>query len=220
MSRRPDAAYPLISNRLEHYSNQLLTHFPKCNFWIHESVVARFIGLPTNEEYGQSQALTALLLCIKNGYGGSKRNKTIKATTHNATDLKNEHNVSGICYQEWGRKEEFDQGSLALDKVKRHTRWFKFGDGCTIELGEQLDLLNEIIGVRVPLELTDHDPTIKVPVYAAKRRSKYYKLFYNKQRTRCQPYLNYDVPAITARHKEIFGVTMNSTQIRRRSFDL
>ena len=56
---------------------------------------------------------------------------------------------SGICYQEWGRQEEFEQGSLALDKVKRRTRWFKFGDGCTIELGEQLDLLNEIIGLRV-----------------------------------------------------------------------
>ena len=129
---------------------------------------------------------------------------TNKATSHDATDLKDEHNPSGVCYQVWGVKQEFERGCLSLGPVQRSPRWFKFGDGCTIELGVQMDILNEIIGKRIPLELTEHDPTIRVPVYAAKRRSKYFKLFYNKQQRQCQPYMNYDVPAIAARHKELF----------------
>ena len=113
MSIRPDAAFPLISDRLKHYSDKLLTQqFPTCNCWIHESVVARFIGLPTNEEYGQSESLTALLQCIKQGYGGNRRRGTNVATTHYPVDLQDERNTSRVCYQQWGARQPFERGTL------------------------------------------------------------------------------------------------------------
>ena len=90
-----------------------------------------------------------------------------------------------------------------------------------IELGVQIDILNELFGKRVSLELTDHDPTILVPIYAAKRRKRLHKLFYKKQLSECQPFLNYDVPAMASKYIDVLWPTMemNSTIIRRRSFD-
>ena len=223
MSKRADAAYPLISDRLKHYSDKLLTsHISTCNYWIHESVVARFIELPTNEVHGQSESLTALLNCIKVGYGGNRRKGTNVSTTHDPVDLQDEHNPSRVCYQQWGSKQPFERGALQQEPVNRRTRWFWFGDRTNkIELGVQLDILNEIIGKRVSLELTDHDPTRLVPIYAAKRRKRLHKLFYKKQLSECQPYLNYDVPAIAFKYMDVLwpNIEMNSTNIRRRSFN-
>ena len=57
--------------------NKLLA-FPTFPFWIHESVISNFIGIPRGEgEHGQSEGLTVLLACIKRGFGVSKRMKEV-----------------------------------------------------------------------------------------------------------------------------------------------
>ena len=160
--------------------------------------------------------------CSKQGYGGNRRRGTNVATTHYPVDLQDERNPSRVCYQQWGARQPFERGTLQDAPVHRRTRWFWFGDRKNnIELGVQIDILNELFGKRVSLELTDHDPTILVPIYAAKRRKRLHKLFYKKQLSECQPYLNYDVPAIAFKHMDVLwpNIEMNSTNIRRRSFN-
>ena len=71
MSKNPFSAFKLIEQDLQVLSKKLL-EFPPCNSWIHESVVARTIGLPTNNQYGQSETLSTLIACIKKGWGGDK----------------------------------------------------------------------------------------------------------------------------------------------------
>lgn len=40
-----------------------------------EAVITRYPGLPKNTQYGPSEALTALIYCIKRSYGGMAWNK-------------------------------------------------------------------------------------------------------------------------------------------------
>ncbi len=101
MSKSSFAAYPLIMDKLAEYSRKLI-EFTPCDYWIHESVVANHIGLPRGDEHG-SEALTALLACMKKGYGGNERKNTKRSTGVNAVDLSDENNISRVSYQPWGR---------------------------------------------------------------------------------------------------------------------
>ena len=171
MSNSPLVAYLLIKDDLPAYCDKLLSNFPPCRFWIHESVVARYIGLPIGNEHGASEALTALLFCIKKGFGGSKKNKTQVLTGHSRVDLAEEMNNGKVCYQQFGRKEPFDRGRNCTQPISRRPRWFKFGNlDNTLEVGIQMDLLNEIIGKRLPSQLNDDNPSI--PVFAGQHRRK------------------------------------------------
>ena len=75
MSKKPHAAFYAISKELPAYAERLMA-IPDCPMWVHESVVSSLIGLPKSKEHGPSEALTSLLQCIKDSYGGNKRKGT------------------------------------------------------------------------------------------------------------------------------------------------
>eukprot|EP00956_Cyclotella_meneghiniana_P031802 scaffold84988_cov103-Cyclotella_meneghiniana.AAC.1 len=89
MSNSPSAAYPLIAGDLANYCRMLM-EVPDCEYYIHESVIARYLDLPKNAQYGPSESLTALIYCIKKGYGGTQRKRT--PTGCDALDLADENN--------------------------------------------------------------------------------------------------------------------------------
>ena len=69
VTTKPQAAFvPAIGDRLPEYTERLFA-IKECPFWIHESRVSDLLGLPRTSEFGQSEVLTCLLLCIKKGYG-------------------------------------------------------------------------------------------------------------------------------------------------------
>jgi len=196
-----------------------LSNFSPCRFWIHESVVARSISLPIGNEHGTSETLTALLFCIKKGFEGSKKHKTQVFTGHPLSDLSNEMGNGQVCYQQFGRKEPFDRGKDSTQHILRRTRWFKFGNlENTLEVGEQIDLVNEIVGNRIPSDCNEDDPTI--PVFVAQRRRKQYLHFYKDTEEECISYRNYDVPTIATKHLSEYwpGISKSSDTVRRRSF--
>jgi len=145
MSTCPFAAYHLIKDDLKGFSKELM-EFPPCQSWIHESVVAIFIGLPIGNEHGQSEALTALLECLKNGWGGDKEKGTQVFTERNPVDLQQDKNGSGVCYQTWGKKEPFKSGKDSVVPLMRSPRWFKFGNGDIPDLGAQIGWVNRYPG--------------------------------------------------------------------------
>ena len=59
-------------------------------------MVSNYIGLPVSNAHGQSEALTALLGCLKKGYGGNKRNGDRVMTGMDAVNLQDENNVTII----------------------------------------------------------------------------------------------------------------------------
>eukprot|EP00585_Thalassiosira_rotula_P024904 CAMPEP_0196247260 /NCGR_PEP_ID=MMETSP0913-20130531/37723_1 /TAXON_ID=49265 /ORGANISM="Thalassiosira rotula, Strain GSO102" /LENGTH=219 /DNA_ID=CAMNT_0041532159 /DNA_START=276 /DNA_END=932 /DNA_ORIENTATION=- len=216
MSTDPFAGFLLIRSDLNGLCKKLL-EFPACNYWVHESVVSRFIGLPTNNQYGQSEALTALIACIKKSYGGNKRKKNQAFTGFNPIELQDENNESGVCFQHWGRKELFQRGTDSTVPLVRRPRWFKFGNGVIQEVGVQMDIVNQLVGNRVPDALNNDDPSI--PVFAAKRRQKSHLKFYQGRDLECIPYRNYDVPAVAVKYLWMWpNIKLKSTTIRRRSF--
>ena len=111
---------------------------PSCPFWIHETVLSDYLGLPrgSNSVEGQSEALTALLHCIKKG-GGNKRQKTWVSTRILQADLENTNNALGNVYYSTARGDkEFTRGGLSTEPLVRRARWFNFG--ATITVDEQL----------------------------------------------------------------------------------
>ena len=106
-------------------------------------------------------------------------------------DLADEINDGKVCYQQFGRKEPFDRGRNSSEPILRRPRWFKFGNlNNTLEVGIQIDLLDEIIGKRLPSNYNDDDPSI--PVFAAKRRKKQYIYFYKGNEEECTTTINCD----------------------------
>lgn len=125
-----------------------------------------------------------------------------------------------VCYQQFGRKEPFARGTDSTEPIFRRPRWFKFGNlDNTLELGEQIDLANEIVGNRIS-DCNEVDSTI--PVFVAQRRRKQYVPFYKGAEGECTPYLTYDVPAIAAKHLSEYwpGISKSGRPdtARRRSF--
>ena len=72
---RPTSAFPLIKDRLPEYCKKL-TSIPPFAFWIHEVVLADYLGLRQGPSHGKSEALTALLECLRKGYGGDQKKGT------------------------------------------------------------------------------------------------------------------------------------------------
>ena len=99
----------------------------------------------------------------------------------------------------------------------RQPRWFKFGMDDTIELGVQIDIVNELVGKRTPTTINDNDPSI--PVFVAKRQHKYYGPFYKGKMRDCVPYNNFDVPAVAFKYLWLWPeIEMTSDKVRRRMF--
>ena len=92
------SAYYLIADELPKYCREWM-NFPSSPYWIHESAVANFLGIPTGTgEHGQSQALTSIVACIKTGFGGSRNRKNKQATGVQVADLKTQTNGTRVCY--------------------------------------------------------------------------------------------------------------------------
>jgi len=74
------SAYYMIEADLQGYCEKL-RGFHSSGFWIHETVVANFLGIPKGRGvHGQVDAITSLIACIKQGYGGNSKKKTIVST--------------------------------------------------------------------------------------------------------------------------------------------
>eukprot|EP00956_Cyclotella_meneghiniana_P021728 scaffold39992_cov37-Cyclotella_meneghiniana.AAC.1 len=192
MSNSPSAAYPLIAGDLATYCRKLM-EVPDCEYYIHESVITRYLDLPKNPQYGPSEALTALIYCIKKGYGGTQRKRT--PTGCAALDLADENNGGRIHYQAFGEKEEFERGTLCTDSRAQHPRWFHFGKRTSrIELKQQIEICHHLIGKKVSSTFCAND--ISIPSFVMKRRQKMYVYFYERKSHLCAQYINHDIPAI------------------------
>ena len=118
MVNHAHAAYPFIRDNLQEYTHNLMA-FPECPYWVHEKSVADFIGLNRSDEFGQSTLLSSLIICIKNGQGGNKRNKnSFKLTGVDRVDLKDQGNGSLVCFQEYGTRENF-QGVILVNEPEQ-----------------------------------------------------------------------------------------------------
>jgi hypothetical protein len=218
MSTNPAAAYHLIKGNLPAYCAKIL-NVPPCRYWIHESLVAKYLNLPRDNQFGQSEALTALIDCMSKGYGGSKRLGTKEPTQCSIIDFSD--NNSPLCIQKYARKDNFDRGVDALSQRKTQPRWFRFGNVENhLQLATQLDLLNHLIGNSEPSVLCDQDPLIGA--LAVKRRRREFMSFYKQDTPNCKEYLCYDIPAIANDFAHLIwpDVRMNGgvSKLCRRSF--
>ena len=92
----PQSTFYMLGKDLSVYSQKIMK-FPSSPYWIHETVVLNHIGLPTGSGvHGQSEALTALLGCIKKGIGRNKKQKTMQCTEVDVADLKEQNNGTGV----------------------------------------------------------------------------------------------------------------------------
>ena len=142
------SAFPLIKNKHPQYCKKLVS-IPPCAFWIHETTLSNYLGLPrgSDQVHGQNEALTAMITCIKDGGGGNKRKGTWVSTKIAVADLfcsKNEPN--NIHYVNASGKEEFPQGTLADKLIRCYCRWFNFDVIRAISASEQLAIANELVG--------------------------------------------------------------------------
>ena len=106
---------PLIKNILPQYFKKLVSIQP-CVFWIHETILSNYLGLPrgSSKVQGQNEALTALITCIKDGGGGNKRKGTWVSTKIAVADLFcSENKPNSIHYVNASGKDEFPGGTLA-----------------------------------------------------------------------------------------------------------
>ncbi len=218
------AAYHMVEAELAVYCKKLLT-FPPSVFWIHETVVSNFLGIPTGRgAEGQSDALTSLIACIKNGYGGRRRGNQHTVTSLDATDLKDQDNALGVCFQQYGKKELFQRGELDDAPVERSPRWFHFGKDFPIRVREQLLVVNQLTGQCDPRQLGQDgkfdtsDPAV-LPIYTIRRRQKLFKSYFRGEGGGI-PYKNFDVPAIAVKFRDMIwdNIVMSSTVCRRWSF--
>ena len=122
--------------------------FPSSVYWIHEKVLCNYLGIPKGRGvHGQADALTCLLACIKQGYGGNQRKQNITNTgLGQEFDLSVQDNGLGICYQACGKFEEFPGGELSSEPKQRRPRWFHFGSDFPIEVKQQIQIVNQLTG--------------------------------------------------------------------------
>ena len=80
------AAFPLLGPKLPEYCHKLMT-IPDFEYWIHEKKLAAYLSLPSGHKLGPSDAMTALIACMKKGFGGDNRRGTKVATGYSLTDM-------------------------------------------------------------------------------------------------------------------------------------
>ena len=119
MGKLPSAFF-LIKDKLAQYC-QRLQSIPRCPFWIHETVLANYLGLPRGfgAVPGQSEALTSLIASIKKGGGGNKKKRQWVDTGIPYADLFSKCNELNIYFITASRDESFPRGRLAEELLKR-----------------------------------------------------------------------------------------------------
>ena len=103
------AAFPLLGSKLPDYCNKLI-NVPDFEYWIHEKTSAAYLSLPSGAQHGRADVMTALIACMKKGFGGDKKRKTLVPTGHVSIDMNG--SASRIYYQSHGVREEFGGGDL------------------------------------------------------------------------------------------------------------
>ena len=194
----PQAAYYMIEGKLEYYCQEL-NNFPQSVFWIHETVLVNYLGIPRGKgEHGQRDALTSLLACIKQGRGGSPKGEfEVKPTELGGSfDLGLQDNGLGVCFQQYGKRETFVGGELAKETSERQPRWFHFGNEFPIQVKDQILIVNNLIGKCNPGKIDDDDPA-KIPMYQIQRRNKHFRHYFEGG-SQGAGYKNYDIPAIAS----------------------
>ena len=162
--------------------------------------MAEYLQLPQGPEHGPSDVLSAILFCLRKGFGGSTKDKTTGLNTKVLTgfvmvDLR-EVNEFGVFYQVFGRQEEFKTGYLVDAVNLRCPRWFKFGTSCVILLEEQLRISRELTGETFANGAgSDTVPRFSPELISARRKKSHAK-FYRGDLMGSQCYLNWDVPSI------------------------
>ena len=160
-----NAAYPMIKGSLKQLCQDLMS-FPQSPFWIHETVLSNYIGIPRGKgKHGQGEALTTFLAAIKRGYGVQKKSKEV-ITIVAATDLESKHNDLGICYQKWGDKEEFARGDLSEEPktIFCSDCWFHFGKNFSIQVSQQMNIVQNLTGNCRPGIIDESYPAM-LPMY-------------------------------------------------------
>ena len=175
--------------------------------------------------HGPSDALIALVACMKKGFGGNPRNKTKVSTGVAAVDLGD--SCSPISFQKCGDFEEFAGGLLSDLVISRQPRWFKFGPGCVITVTEQQEIVRELMG-RMAITETDGILSRGVCRETANRRKQLFAKFYRQEdSTLFTPFLNMDVPQLMFRYLDLWkevkltewGKANKWVKIIRRSFE-
>jgi len=124
------------------------------------------------------------------------------ATGVTGVDLSSQNNGTRVCYQQFGEEVSFPRGELSFsdEAVRRQPRWFRFGDSCSIDVDEQIEIVNELLGNRVVSRARDDGTEASVSA----RRKKSVKAFYQKDEANCREYRLKDIPAIVRAFLDIW----------------
>ena len=215
------AAFPLLGSKLPEYCDKLMS-VPDFQYWIHEKKLAAYLSLPSGQKHGPADAMTALIACVKKGFGGNDRRNTKVATGHPSIDMA--VSSSRIYYQDFRTREEFVGGKLNTGPRMRTPRYFRFGTK-QIEVGAQLKIANELVG-NMPVDETGALDSVGIPRECARRRANMFRKFYRGETNNCKEYPNEDVPLIAYRNIESFadigfsltGIKCSGGRVLRRSF--
>ena len=138
-----ESVLSLIGPKLSEYCQKLVA-IPDCNFWINEKQIAAYLRLPQGPKHGPSDVLSVVVVRLKKGCGGNNEKSAFFPTGVPVMDLSEDSNR--IHFQLNGRKEDFPGGTLSDTVVSRCLCWFRFGNGCVIDVEEQRQIRRELTG--------------------------------------------------------------------------
>ena len=171
-----------------------------------------------------SFALSVIIACLKKGYRENKRKNTFVATRVPAIDLSNTSNR--IYFQFNGHQEEFTGGALLDTAVSKNPPRFRFGNGCVIDMKEQMQIGLELTG-SMPVNENGALLSEGVPHKTITQRKDLHPKFYIGAECECVPYMNMDASHIVYHYIELWDnarltVWENAniyTSVRCRSFE-
>jgi hypothetical protein len=214
------SAFPLLGNNLPAFCEKL-ANLPTAEFWVHEKKLVEYLNLPCGPQHGPTEVFTALVRALKVGYGGDRRKGTQVMTGRPPIDLYDANNQLGVHCQMYGSPEAFDGGHLSEERITRRPRWFKIGDKCAIEVGEQVAIANELVG-DVAADRETSDRAAVLPKHVIRQRKTAFATFYRGE-SGCQTYRAWDVPHIASRYLDMWGFDLTEHRgvggrVVRRSF--
>ena len=160
----------------------MLVDFPPTVFWIHQKQLVSYLCLLTGPYTGpEGDALTIILECTKNSFGGNTRIHTKVLSGLKAVDLFDSQNNLHICCQEFGSKEDLLGGTLSNVSIMRYLRWFSFRNNRVIEVKEQVQIVNELTG-SMPLDETGISVDDVIPRKTSRRRHDLHWHFHREEK--------------------------------------
>ena len=126
-----------------------LASIPPSQWWLHEIVACKMLGLKAKEGLSTCTQLSNLLLSLtRGGTGGNSRTGSWEATGFPTMDLHStDPNPLNIHYEYHGTKEGFATESLSDQECVFHRpRYFWFGKKKAINTKDQMLLLRQVTG--------------------------------------------------------------------------